>query len=317
DLSPRHIEGEASSPVPDVQSHTAADRGAYFGQYTAARIQNAALVSVKGVGNDVPLGHYRKNVAELRAGVADVHHQRKFDGFGCLLGQPEGGKIMFTGNLPREPDFDSQDHVPVLLYGSDREFGVGIAQIEQLAVRVVVRQRRLTDHRNIQQRVNPRVDNVDQLFTEAGECVRSSRAGIEYGGNSLRDAVRVGRNAQRRHTVVNVDMNIDQPRSHDLAAGVQHMARLRLLNPCGNPGDLPARNGDIQLAGKLLGRIYHAPSLDHQIVARRGLGLSCKQITPGFRQAAHQPGSDGCLVQEFSPCNMVHDDSLLRIFVVV
>src|SRR5262249_52295249 len=93
------------------------------------------------------------------------------------------------------------------------------------------------------------------------------------------DTVRIGRNTERRDAVVDVNVDVDQPRRDDLAARVQDLPRLGLGNARGEAADLVAGDGDVAGGGKALRRIYHAPALHQQIIGRRGgPGLRAQEV---------------------------------------
>ena len=90
--------------------------------------------------------------------------------------------------------------------------------------------------------------------------MRAGRAGVDHGGDSLGDGIRVGRNAERRHAVVDVRVNIDQPGRDDLAACVECLPRLAFGNLRQDRRDLLTHNADITFGRELLRRVDHAPA---------------------------------------------------------
>ncbi len=63
-------------------------------------------------------------------------------------------------------------------------------------------------------------------------------ARVDDGGDPLGDAVGIGRDARRRAAVVDVDVDIDQPRGHDRAADVEDVPGVGLgdVGRCGPTG---------------------------------------------------------------------------------
>ena len=87
--------------------------------------------------------------------------------------------------------------------------------------------------------------DVDDVLAEPGKRVGAGGAGIEDRGDPLGDAVGVGRNPQRGHAVVDVDMDVDQSRRHDRAADVEDMLGVGLGNVGRHLGDGVAEDGDV------------------------------------------------------------------------
>ena len=167
-----------------------------------------------------------------------MHHHRQTDGIGRFLGQPQRLQIMVTGNVPRQANLHTQDHVAVLLDGSNRQSRVRIPQVQQLAVRVLPGQGRLADHRNVQQRKDPGIDHIDDILAESWESVRTGRSGIHNRRNAFGNAVGICWNAQRCHSVIDVHVQINQARGDDLAPSVQDVRCLGFGNVFGQPNNL-------------------------------------------------------------------------------
>ena len=235
---------------------------------------------VKRVRDHVAFLEKLQDLRQRGNGVDGMNHERQLDGIGRLAGNAQGRHIVFAGHAAREADFQAQNHVPILLDGANGQLRVGEAQVDQLAPGTVVRHGCLADHGNVQQRIDARIDGVDHHAPEAGKGVRARRTGIQCGGDAFGDAVRIGGDGKRRDTIVDMNVNVDQARGHDIPARVDDDSRLALRNAGGDrrhfvPGDRDVTNG-----GERLRRIDHVSALDEQIVLRRGsrgLGFGGRQ----------------------------------------
>src|SRR5262249_28730800 len=118
-------------------------------------------------------------------------------------------QIVLTGDVLAQPNLNAQDDVPVLFDRADGELGIGVAQIEQLAKRIGIGQRGLTDDRDIEQGINPGLSHPYYVLREPGESVSSGGTRIHDGGGTFGNAVRICRYAQGRDAIVNVHMYVD------------------------------------------------------------------------------------------------------------
>src|SRR5262245_18082699 len=103
---------------------------------------------------------------------------------------------------------------------------------------VVWRKRRLADNRNIQQCVDTSVNHSNDILAKARECVCSRRSGVNHSGYSLGDTVRIGWDTQGRYSIVDVSMNINQPRRDNLASSVEYLAGFGFRDVCRDLRDL-------------------------------------------------------------------------------
>ena len=133
---------------------------------------------------------------------------------------------MVAGDACAKTDLHTEDHVPVLLDGADGELGIGIAKVEQLAVRVASGKSRLPDDRDVQERINAGVHNVDDVFAETRKRVGASGPCIYDGGDTLGNAIRICRNAKRRDAVIYVHVDVDEPGRDDFAPCIEDLAGL-------------------------------------------------------------------------------------------
>ena len=72
--------------------------------------------------------------------------------------------------------------------------------------------------------------------------------GVEHRGNAFGNAVRVGRNSERRHAVVNVHVDVNQSRRDDFATGIEHLPSLGFRNVFRDVCDSAARDCNVPLA---------------------------------------------------------------------
>ena len=75
-----------------------------------------------------------------------MDHERQRGSIGSFAGAPQRFEIVLSGDVASQSDLHSHNHVPVTFDGSCGEGSVGVAQVKQLAPRIVSRQRRLSDH---------------------------------------------------------------------------------------------------------------------------------------------------------------------------
>ena len=136
------------------------------------------------------------------------------------------------------------------LDGANGELWIRIAEIQQFTVRVVLRECGLAHDGDIQQSEDSRVNNVDHITPEAGKRVGTGRTGVDYGGHSLGNAVRVGRNSQRCHAIVHVNVDINESRRNNLASRVEHLSGLRFGKVLRQRHYFAIANRDVAECGK-------------------------------------------------------------------
>ena len=97
------------------------------------------------MSHDISFCEHGEDLLQWRIGVTNVHHQRQPNRFRCLFGQTEGLQVVLTGQGTRQPDLHSQNDVTVLFDRPDRQPGIGVTKVQQLAVGVIARPGGLAD----------------------------------------------------------------------------------------------------------------------------------------------------------------------------
>lgn len=90
-----------------------------------------------------------------------------------------------------------------------------------------------------------------------------------WGGAAL--GVGITKAAVGRGAIVGVRMDVDNPGDHDLAGGIDSLAR-RSIPQTTHGGNAPIAHGHVRWKRRIAGAVVHPPTRDHQVVRRRLCG---------------------------------------------
>jgi len=93
---------------------------------------------------------------------------------------------------------------------------------------------------------------------------------IHHGGRALGDAIGIRGNPERSHPVVNMDVNVHQTGSDDLAPGIDAQPGFGGGNRLRDPGDAAVANADVANRRQALRRIDYAAAVNQQIEGGTG-----------------------------------------------
>ena len=157
--------------------------------------------------------------------------------------------------------FDTQHHVGIL---GDRLGGdVDLREVD--VVKLGHRERREAHIRNMDKGVETCACLRDDVAAESREIVGASVSGRNTGRAALIGYKLVRRDAERRSVRIDMTMQVDQSRRHQLATGVEHPKRTRSGNVGLDRFDQAIADADVAPAAQRLARIEHIGGLDQEI----------------------------------------------------
>ena len=118
---------------------------------------------------------------------------------------------------------------------------------------------------DVQEGVHPRPRLCDDEPAQRGEIVHARIARRDDGGRALELHQFVGGNADSRAVRIDVGMQVDQSRRHQLAPGIEHAQRPRRGDVGLDRLDHAEADADVALAAQRLARIEHVAALDHEV----------------------------------------------------
>ena len=141
--------------------------------------------------------------------------------------------------------------------------GVGVREAE--VVELGLGEAGQADVGDVDEGVQAAARRGHHVAAEGGEVVRARVARRHQRGGALERNQLVGRDADRRAVRIDVGVQIDEPRQHQLAGGVEHAVGARRRNVGLDRRDLAEAEADVALAAQLLRRVEQLAALDHQV----------------------------------------------------
>ena len=131
---------------------------------------------------------------------------------------------------------------------------------------------------DVDEGVNPRPRLRHDVTAQRREIVDAGVARRHHRGGGLRLHQFVGGNADRRAVGIDVGMQIDQSRRHELARCVDGLGGARRRDLVLDRLDHAPANADVALAAQRLAGVEHVAALDHKVElvvrSHRGVGAS-------------------------------------------
>ncbi len=172
----------------------------------------------------------------------------------------------------RLADLGAEHKVRILGDGARRGIDIGVVDVEQFADRETGQ----ADGGNVHEGEQPAARLRRHQPFEAGEIVGARIARADVGGCAGKRHQFVGRDADRRAVGIDMRVQVDETRRHQLALGVDALLALFRRDGWLDRRDLSETNADIAHAAQPLTRIDHLAAADHQIESRRGLLAECR-----------------------------------------
>jgi hypothetical protein len=266
----RDGEIEAAAAVPDIENDTALLGGERGRQQApilddvgegAADIGGAGI----GVGEDVagPQGveDLRHQLARLDA--ADMAHDLGAGAsfFACGYRPLEWLEAVLGDDVFGHAHLDAQHHVGVL--GNRLGGRVDLRKVD--IVELGDRERRQSHIGDVHEGVKAGARLRDDVAAEGRKVVGAGIAGRHAGCSALMRHQLVRRDADRGAIGIDMAVEVDQPRRHQLAAGIEDAQRAG----CGNVGlhrlDDAVADAEIAPTAQRLARIEHIAAFDYQV----------------------------------------------------
>ena len=207
---------------------------------------------------------------------------------------------MARDHVLAHPHLDAEHEVGVFGHRSRRQRRLRVVDGEQLGHRKADE----PAHRDVHERELARASARQDEAAKRRDVVCARVAGRHHRGGAGELHQLVGGNADRRAVREGVRVQIDQPRRHQLAAGIEHAIGAFWRDAGLDRFDHPVANADVALAAQLLARVEHVGVAHQQIelVVRSHRREHC-----GGHQRAQ--GRVGASRQPLAPCVICHISS--------
>ncbi len=230
-----------------------------------------------------------------------MDHQRQSDPVGQLTRALDRQQADTSCGVAVDSRLDPEDQIAILV-----DDQLGEIDIQVIGVRQFPGRRDQTNRRQVQQRERANPARLDDESAEAGERIRSRTADIQPGRHPADRGDRVRLDTPVGDAPVDMCVQIDEARRHDLPTRVDDTRRVRRVDPGSDCRDLPAADRDIQLPVNFRGRVDHSPAADHGVV------LTCLHLSLPSLPAASPRRSDNLLARPesvngsrgISPCRL-------------
>ncbi|MGY4354189.1 hypothetical protein ACVW0J_000682 [Bradyrhizobium sp. i1.7.7] len=160
---------------------------------------------------------------------------------------------------------DADDEVAVGIGHLGRLDRVHQPQLLALADHDPVREAEDAGMRDVQIGEDADLARLDHMLAEAREIAGTGTAGIDRSGDAGEAAEFLGIDAERGAAPIDMGVQIDQPRRHDVTRDVAHIGARIGLEPGPDGGDLAAGKGDVRHGIELLGRVDHTAAAQDQV----------------------------------------------------
>ncbi len=234
----------------------------------------------------------------------DHHLGRPAAHLAGLDGALERLEPVLEDDVLRHPHLDADQEVLVLRQRHGAGFDLRIVDIVEFGDR----ERGQAVVGDVDEGIDPRPRLRHDVATQRREIVDAGIARRDHGGGALELHQFVGGNADRRAVGVDMAMQIDEARGHELASGIDGLQGAGGRNLRLDRLDHAPADADIALALERLAGIEHVAALDHQIELvvrphrRMGLlretsdgGSSRQRKEIATRQSGHGALPKGCV----------------------
>ena len=212
--------------VADVEHHAALLRRPDLAPHAPVGAEHLLGVAVEDVRGDVTRVQLVEDLGERDGRVGDVHHETDAGQVGRLPRPPE--RLSRVGLVPLpcravgDADLDADDERPVLGRGPRRLLDLGEVDVRQLGHDPVDHEPGRAD---VQERVDTRPVGRDHVVAEPGERHPPGAPRVHHRGDAVGQRRLIGVAADIE-AVVDVGVDVDQPRGHEGAGRVDHLGPL-------------------------------------------------------------------------------------------
>ena len=283
----RHGEIETAAAMADVEHHAALLGGERRRQQLAvlhdigegaADVRRAGI----GVGQHVARPQQVEDLRHQFLGLdaADMHHhlRRPAGHLAGLDAALERLEPVLGDHVLRHPHLDPEQEVRVFRQRHRAGFDLRIVDVVELGDREC-RQAVIGD---VEEGVDARPRLRHDVAAQRRKIVDAGIAGRDQRGGALELREFVGGNADRRAIGVDMAVQVDQARRHQLAGGVDGLGRARRRNVVFDRLDHAPADADVAFAPQRLAGIEHVAALDDEIelVVRPHRGLRAGRPAP-------------------------------------
>ena len=235
------FEREAALAVPDIQQNALIAGLACFRLDLSVAVDNPGFVLVEAVCQDIAGAHFGEDLCQAQGPGIGVDHEWQTCGIGDLACPLETFLSVVAHELRGQTDLDPHDVVAVLLAHPDGALDIGIPNVRELSHASAQHALR----RDVEEGLDPRGAHVDHVLLEPRKGVGSGGPRVVDRRGAPGHAMGIGLDAVMRHAPVDVDVQIDQARRHQLACGLDDRFRLFLEDLLRDRGNASIGDGDV------------------------------------------------------------------------
>ena len=212
------VVAEGAHAVRDVEQHAALARLPHRVEHLAVRADRRVRLGAVAVGEDVARPQHVDHVRIARRRMADMGHQRQADGLGRLERQFQRAQAQVAGDDAADADLHPDDAVAIGLDLFDAAMHRQHRAQRRLADRHVLVEAEDAGERDVEEGEDP-VGRVDHhIVAEAVIVAGAGAARIDQRRAGRAAGDEAGVDAERGRLVVDMGVDVDEPRRHDRAA---------------------------------------------------------------------------------------------------
>ena len=239
----RRVPGERPHPVAHVEQHASLPRRDHRLLDAAISMHRRVREGAEAMGQHVarpqPLHH--RLVGRRR--LVDMAHHVEPHAVGHVERHVERRDPRRSARVPPDPHLDPDDDVAVRLGHRRRLPRRHEPHVVAFADHDRLREAEDAREGDVEVDEHPRLRPVDHMRAEAREVPRPRAARVDGRRDRALPRIGVGLDAQRRAAPVDMGMQVDEPRRHDRALDVPHLAP---REPLPNGRDLAARESHVE-----------------------------------------------------------------------
>jgi hypothetical protein len=214
------------------------------------------------VGQNVTGAQERGYLVDRRWAVPDVHHDRKSELVSELSSQLERSDPDTARGIGIDARLDAEDDVAVRLDHRGSELEVAIVEIGELP-----RWGDQADRGEIQKCKNPNPARLDDVPAKTRKRVGSGTSDIQPGRHSGPRSDRIGFDSPVGRTPVDVRMEVDETRRHDLTPRIDHLLGDGIRQRTRHAHDPSLADPDVETAEALVRRVDHLTAENERVEA--------------------------------------------------
>src|SRR5918994_2015562 len=264
------------------------------GVHLAVVVDDFHVAAGEAVGEDVAWTQVGGDLVEGRWADADVGHQGEADAVGELPRFGEGGDADAAGGAGVDACLDAEDQVAVGIDDFRRQVDVPVVGVGELPTR-----RDEADRGEVEQGVGAAAGAVHDVLAEAGEGVGAGAADVEPGRHAAPSSDWVGLDAPVGDAPVDVSVEVDEARRHDMATGVDGLPRPGAGERWFDGGNPAVADADVEPPDEAAAGVDDLAAADDDVVALHGSSLFSTSPGPKVQTYRGQatptkPTSAGC-----------------------